>query len=135
MTPSELEKRLKIRYPSTIYVSVYTGNNYEFFGLLADLSGSGFKLCSDSEIISAQDYALAIRDPFSERGGEYIPFSVRAIWCHKSNDGLYEAGFQFPDSANGGTGSAGESFFKQLRDDFKATARAINQLEKDSELN
>ena len=135
MTASELEKRLKTRYPSTIYVSVFMASDYEFFGLLADLSSSGFKLCSDSEIISAQEYALAIRNPFSGRSGEFIPFTVKAIWCHKSNDGLYEAGFQFPDSADAADDSTSEAFFKQLREDFEATARAINLLEKDSELN
>jgi PilZ domain len=125
MDRSELENRLKKRYPSSLYVSVFLGSNGEFFGLLADLSGTGFKLTTGAEITINTEYALAIKNPFSGRSDELNHFAVQSVWCQQNQDGLYDAGFQFihfePET---------EKLFKRLSIDFESTARSMNKLEK-----
>jgi hypothetical protein len=136
MDRSEIEKRLKTRYPPSIYVIVYKGDDLDpaskaqaFFGMLADLSTTGFKLSTESEILTDQEYLLAIRNPFSGRSGELNPFTVKAIWCSQNQDGLYDAGFQFVSYQG-----ESEMLFKRLITDFESTARSINKLDENSEL-
>src|SRR5690606_15600438 len=117
MSRRELEQRMATRYPPSIYVSLYHANNHDFFGLLADLSETGFKLVSDSEIVTDQHYTLSACNPFSVTLGDYITFTVNAIWCRKNDDELYEAGFQFTE-----TNDESEKLFSQLTTDFEATA-------------
>jgi len=123
MDRSELENRLKKRYPSSLYVSVFLGTSGEFFGLLADLSGTGFKLTTGDEITLDTHYELAIKNPFSGRSDELNQFSVRSIWCQQNRDGLYDAGFHFLSFD-----TETEKLFKRLSIDFESTSRSINKL-------
>lgn len=118
MSQSELENRLKQRYPSSLFVSVFLGSDKEFFGLLVDLSSTGFKLSTGAELLTKQEYGLAIRNPFSGRNEDFNYFSASAIWCQEGQDGLYEIGFQFASFEE-----ETEGLFKRLLTDFESTAR------------
>lgn len=127
MQRSDIEKRLTARYPPSIYVSVFNGGNYSFFGLLADLSKTGFKLSTQAKISVDQQFELALKNPFSGKSNDYNQFSVQAKWCKKNHDGLYEAGFEFLDFQD-----ASKSLFERLNADFETTAIAMNKLEENS---
>lgn len=122
MTTSSLEKRLRTRHPSAIYVSVFHGADRAFFGLLADLSSSGFRLSTEQAIIVDKHYDLLIRNPFSEEANEYKAFSAQAMWTRQSDDGLYDSGFKFVDF-EGET----KALFTHISENFEAIARAMNE--------
>lgn len=123
MTQSDLEKRVKARYPASMFVSVYLRSNNEFFGLLADLSSTGFKLTSEAEITADTEYELAIRNPFSGHHGELNFFSVKAIWCGKNNDGVFDSGFNFLKHDQ-----ACEALFTRLKEDFESLSQSTSTL-------
>lgn len=124
MTPShsQLEKRLRTRHPSAIYVSVFYGENKTFFGLLADLSSTGFRLSTEQAIIVDKHYDLMIRNPFSEHSDELKAFSAQAMWSRQSDDGLYDSGFQFVDF-EGET----KALFTRISEDFEDIAQVMNE--------
>ena len=124
MKRADIEKRLQERYPPTIYVSVFQGDDNGFFGLLADLSHTGFKLCTQLDLSSNETYELALRNPFSGRANDFNQFSVIAKWSKKNPDGIYEAGFEFVGFAD-----ESKALFERLNLDFETTAKAMNAME------
>ena len=127
MTQSELEKRMRARRTAYLYVSLYLKSNHHFFGLLADLSKTGFKMTSESEIESDKEFELAIKNPHMAPANTLNFFSAKAMWSTPQENGIYETGFQFVERS---TESA--ALFRRLEGDFEATAKAIYELDVDS---
>ncbi len=130
MKRSEIEKRLQTRYSPSLYISVFEGSDDDFFGLLADLSSTGFKLSTGNETEKGKVYRFSVKNPFSGRGGELNYFRAEQVWCKNSDDGLLESGFQFA-----GYEGESEKLFKRLIIDFESTARSMNKLEGEDLLN
>jgi len=125
MARSELEKRLRNRYPPTLYVSVYDGDTEDFFGLLADLSRTGFRVSSKNDLSVDRDYNLAIKNPFSKSSETLNCFVVKAVWCEQNKDGLFDTGFKFVSFED-----ESEDLFKRMMEDFAETAKSINRIDK-----
>lgn len=124
MKRADIEKRLQTRYPPTIYVSVFDAISHKFFGLLADLSQTGFKLCTQLDLSTNKHYELALRNPFSGTGNDFNRFSVTIKWSKKNPDGIYEAGFEFINFSD-----ESKALFERLKLDFETTAKAMNAME------
>lgn len=127
MSQSELEKRIRERRTAYLYVSIYTKSNNNFFGLLADLSDTGFKMTSETSIECDKDYDLAIKNPHMAPANTLNFFSAKAMWCTDQGNGIFETGFQFTERADNTN-----ALFGKLEGDFEATAKAIYELDIDS---
>jgi hypothetical protein len=124
MNRDNLEKRVSKRYPPTVYVNIYEADTNKFFGLMADLSKTGFKLSSQNELTTNQPYHLAIRNPFASPKAPLYPFVVKAQWCRQREDGVYETGFEFIELEK-----ESDDLFVRLNEDFQAAANLINRMD------
>ncbi len=127
MSKEELEKRIRERRTAYLYVSIYKASGGGFFGLLADLSRSGFKLTSEAAIEENTEFNLAIRNPHLVPADQINTFTAKSMWSSAKEHGLFETGFQFVSASDGAKG-----LFLRLEKDFEATAKAIQELDEES---
>ena len=127
MTKQELEKRVRDRQTAYLYVSIYNANGGSFFGLLADLSKSGFKLTSEKPIENNKEFKLAIKNPHMAPADQVNTFVARSMWVAEKEHGIFETGFQFVSMSDDAKG-----LFVTLERDFAATSKAIQELDEES---
>jgi len=127
MTKQELEKRVRDRQTAYLYVSIYHANGGGFFGLLADLSKSGFKLTSEKPIENNKEFKLAIKNPHMAPADQINTFVARSMWAAEKEHGIFETGFQFVSMSEDAKG-----LFVTLERDFAATSKAIQELDEES---
>lgn len=129
MSQADLEKRVRDRQTAYLYVSIYKADGGSFFGLLADLSKSGFKLTSEKAVTADAEYKLAIKNPHLSPADQINTFVAKAMWSAEKEHGLYETGLQFVSASDGA-----KALFLKLERDFEATAKAIRDLDEESYL-
>ena len=127
MSKQDLEKRVRDRQTAYLYVSIYNANGGGFFGLLADLSKSGFKLTSEKPIENNQEFKLAIKNPHMAPADQINTFVARSMWAAEKEHGIFETGFQFVSMSDDAKG-----LFVTLERDFAATSKAIQELDEES---
>ncbi len=124
MSQADLEKRVRDRQTAYLYVSIYKADGGSFFGLLADISKSGFKLTSESPVEGDQEFKLAIKNPHLDPANQVNTFVAKSMWSAEKDHGLHETGFQFVSASKGA-----QALFIKLESDFEATSIAIQDLD------
>jgi|GEM_PF-5368860 len=127
MSQTDLEKRLEDRHIAYLYVNIYKEGGKGVFGLLADLSGDGFKLITDKHITEGREYQMLIKNPHSQPAYSLSQFAAKSIWCIEKEKGIFETGFEFVFVSE-----LAQGLFVKLQHDFEATSYAINKLDNQS---